>query len=651
MGKIGISLQEVKPEKTPLQKETRLAVRRIAVIGLSLCVLVVVTYGITRADWLEGLLVGITLAMAMLPEELPVIYTVFLTLGAWRMAKNQVLTRSMPAVETLGSATVLCVDKTGTLTLNRMTASVMVVDGTQYDLEASRGADLPEEFHELVEYALLASQKEPFDPAETALDEMGKRALRHTEHIHEDWVLEREYPLSTQLMALSHVWRSPDGKDFVIAAKGAPEAIADLCHLDQARKQKLSQDIEDLASQGLRLLGVAKASFSLAMLPRDQHDFAFEFLGLIGLRDPVRPSIAGAVRECHEAGIRVIMITGDYPGTAQKVAEQIGLEPADLVLTGPELDNLDEQELKERAKETNIFARVVPEQKMRIVKALKDNGEVVAMTGDGVNDAPALKAAHIGVAMGARGTDVAREAAAMVLLDDDFTSIERAVRMGRRIYDNLKKAISYVIAVHVPIAGMSIIPVLFRLPLVLAPIHIAFLEMVIDPACSLIFEAEAEEANIMKRPPRAPDERVFNKRNVLLSLMQGFNVLFIVAAVFFIYLIRDAGEGEIRAVTFTTLVIANLSLILTNRSWERTIRETLRIPNKMLWWIMGGTLALLAMALYLPWAREMFRFASLSPYDLSICIGAGFLSILWFEALKVLSRRKSRDIRRDINHE
>jgi len=436
MGKIGSALEEIEPEPTLLQRETRRVVLNIALLALFLCILVFVVYGATRDDWLEGLLVGITLAMAMLPEEFPVVLVIFLTLGAWRISRNQVLTRNMPAVETLGSATVLCVDKTGTLTLNRMTVAKIVADGVTCDVSKEGSQCLPEDFHELVEFSVLASQRDPFDPVETAIAQLGDHALNNTEHIHDDWILEREYPLSPELLALSHVWRSPDGNEYIIAAKGAPEAVADLCHLDEARKEELWWQIETLANEGLRILGVARASFTLAYLPKDQHDFVFEFLGLVGLEDPVRPGVEDSVRECYGAGIRVIMITGDYPGTARHIAREIGLEPEGNFITGPELDDMEDAELQERIGNVNIFARVVPEQKLRIVRALKANGEVVAMTGDGVNDAPALKAANIGVAMGGRGTDVARESASLVLLDDDFSSIETAVKMGRRIYDS-----------------------------------------------------------------------------------------------------------------------------------------------------------------------------------------------------------------------
>ncbi|HSD82740.1 MAG TPA: HAD-IC family P-type ATPase, partial [Anaerolineae bacterium] len=492
IGKIGKALQAVEPEDTLLQRETNRMVRNLAILGLSLCVLVVVGYGLTRGDWLEGFLAGITLAMATLPEEFPVVLTIFLALGAWRISQKHVLTRRMPAIETLGATTVLCTDKTGTLTLNKMALVQLDVDGETCHLQQSLKGDLPEKFHALVEFSILASQRDPFDPMEKAILQVGDQYLTHTEHLHNDWTLIQEYPLSKKLLALSHVWQSPDQQEYIIAAKGAPEAIANLCHFTPEQLATLMTRITSLASVGLRVLGVARARFQESDLPGDQHDFVFEFIGLIGLADPIRPAVPMAIQNCYRAGVRVIMITGDYPGTAQNIAQQIGLTPHDQVITGPELDQMDEVELRRRIAHTNLFARVVPEQKLRIVEALKADGEVVAMTGDGINDAPALKAAHIGVAMGERGTDVARESGALVLLDDDFSSIVSAVRLGRRIFDNIKKAIGYIFAIHVPIAGMSLIPVLFKWPLMLMPVHILFLELIIDPACSTIFEAEPE---------------------------------------------------------------------------------------------------------------------------------------------------------------
>lgn len=639
VGKIGMALSALETEETLLQKGMRILVRNLALIGLSLCVLVVIIYGLTRGDWLNGVLAGLTLAMAMLPEEFPVVLTVFLALGAWRIAQNQVLTRRPPAIETLGSATVLCVDKTGTLTLNRMSVAKILAAGQFYDLGQNSNTPLPETFHKLVEFSMLASHKDPFDPMEQAIRKLGDDRLVETEHIHQDWKLIREYPLSKDLMALSHVWKSPDGRDYVIAAKGAPEAIADLCHFNNAQWNEMSDAIKAMADDGLRLLGVARASFRQPTLPGEQHDFKFRFLGLIGLADPVRPMVHEAIRQCYTAGIRVIMITGDYPGTAQNIARQINLTPSDEVITGAELDQMSDEELQRKIKSVNIFARVIPEQKLRLVTALKSNGEIVAMTGDGVNDAPALKSAHIGIAMGGRGTDVARESSSLVLLDDDFSSIVTAFKMGRRIFDNIKKAMAYIFAIHVPIAGMSLIPVLFKWPLVLLPVHIVFLELIIDPACSIVFEAEPEEAHVMNRPPRNPKESLFSRKTLVLSIMQGLIVLIILLGVFSISLYRGHGEKDARAITFTTLIIANLGLIMTNRSWSHSILSTLRKPNKALWWVVAGTLIFLSLVLYVPFLRNMFRFSKLHPIDLFICLAAGISSIIWFEGLKIFKRK------------
>jgi Ca2+-transporting ATPase len=611
----------------------------MATIGLSVSAIIVVVYGITRGDWLEALLAGITLGMAVLPEEFPVVLTVFLALGAWRISKARVLTRQAPTVETMGSTTVLCVDKTGTLTLNRMSVAQIYAQGQVYDFRTKASEQLPENLHEIVEFSILASQRDPSDPMEKAFKELGERYLKHTEHLHQDWTLVSEYPLSQELLALSHVWKSPSGEDYIIAAKGAPEAIADLCHFNEEQMRSLSENISVMADDGLRVLGVARARFKQTDLPSNQHDFECKFLGLVGLSDPVRPDVPESIKECYTAGIRVVMITGDYPRTAQSIGRQIGLKSIDQVITGAELDEMDDAELEKRIQATNIFARVMPEHKLRIVNALKANGEIVAMTGDGVNDAPALKSAHIGIAMGGRGTDVAREASSLVLLDDDFSSIVKANRLGRRIFDNLRKAMAYIFAIHIPIIGMSLIPVLFKWPLALLPVHIVFLELIIDPACSLVFEAEPEEPNVMKRPPRNPKEPVFSRRPLVISLLQGASVLLIVLAVFMIARHRGLDEEQVRALSFTTLIVANIALILSNRSWSLTILGTLRSANAALWWVLGGATFFMGLVLYVPFLRKLFGFGMLHATDLIICLIAGVFSILWFEVFKIFNRR------------
>ena len=640
MGKIGTVLQTVERGETRLKREIDRIVRIIALVGISLCAIIVVVYGLTRFNWLEGFLAGITLAMAILPEEFPVVLTIFLALGAWRISQRNVLTRQVPAIETLGSATVLCVDKTGTLTQNRMSVARFFAQGEICDFDSSGSRDVTESCHEVAEYAILACKKDPFDPMEKALLQLKDGDFGTTEHVHANWNLVQEYPLSPDLLAMSNVWRSPDGDRYVIAAKGAPEAIADLCHFDAAAQQDLAVWINTMAADGLRVLGVARASFLLSGLPDGQHDFPFEFVGLVGFADPVRPQVADAVSEAFAAGIRVIMITGDYPLTAQNIARQIGLADSTRYITGNELDAMDEAELRKRIQSVNVFARVVPEQKLRIVNALKATGEVVAMTGDGVNDAPALKSADIGIAMGGRGTDVAREASSLVLLDDNFISIVAAVRLGRRIFDNLKKAMAYIFSIHVPIAGMSLIPVLFNMPLVLLPVHIVFLELVIDPACSVVFESEKEERNVMNRPPRKKDEGLFTRRTLVLCLLQGFVVLAVVLVVYWSALSRGLDESEVRAVTFATIVVANLCLILTNRSWSDTIITSLRTPNRALAWVFAGTITCLLLVLYVPLLQDLFQFGTISPADLLACILAGGISVLWFEGYKVLVRGK-----------
>jgi Ca2+-transporting ATPase len=642
LGRIGKALQQVEPEATPLQRETRRLVHAFALVGLLACVVVIVVYALTRGGaaqaWKEGLLAGIAMAMATLPEEFPVVLTVFLALGAWRISRSSVLTRRMPAVETLGAATVLCVDKTGTLTQNQMTLRQLAVSGGSVDLAGLEGP-LPEDFHGLLENAILASRRDPFDPMERALQAAGGRLLTGSEHLHAGWALGREYPLTPGLLAVSQAWQTGSADQVVIASKGAPEAIADLCHLSPAERASLTQEVASLASSGLRVLGVARGSARSSALPAEHHDLDLEFVGLLGLEDPLRPTVPAAVAECRAAGVRVVMITGDYPATAQSIARQAGLPGCETVITGPELDRMSDEELARRIGGVQVFARVVPEQKLRLVNALKANREVVAMTGDGVNDAPALKAAHIGIAMGGRGTDVAREAASLVLLDDDFSSIVAAVRLGRRIFDNIKKAIAFILAVHVPIAGLSMLPVFFAgWPLLLLPVHIVFLELIIDPACSLIFEAEDAEADVMRRPPRSPEERLFSRRTIGLAVLQGLSVLGVCIGAFLLARVGHSADVA-RALTFTTLVVAFVVIILVNRSWTRSLVAMLRVPNTALRWVVGGTAALLAVVLFVPFPRQLFHFAPLHVGDLLLSVAAGLTCVLWSELLKRSPRR------------
>jgi Ca2+-transporting ATPase len=640
IGKIGKALESVKEEPTKLKKEMGVLVTRLAFIGVALCLLVIVIYFITRGDLLKGFLAGITLAMAMLPEEFPVVLTIFLALGAWRMSKKSVLTRKPAAIETLGSATVLCTDKTGTLTQNKMTVTKLYNGKDFFTVETN--GDFPEEFHEIIEFGILSSQTNPFDPMEKAIINIGEEYLHGTEHLHANWTMEKEYPLSKELLAMSRVFINTASNSKVIATKGAPEAIFDLCHLNETEISTYSKAVAQMASEGLRILGVARNNITPGKLPEIQHDFDFEFVGLIALSDPIRENVPMAVKECYNAGIRVIMITGDYPVTAMNIAREIGLKNYDKCISGPELNEMTEDELCERIREVNVFARVVPEQKLVLVNALKRNNEIVAMTGDGVNDAPALKAANIGIAMGENGTDVAREASSLVLLDDNFASIVGAVRMGRRIFDNLQKALGYIFAVHVPIAGLSLIPVFFAdFPLILWPVHIVFLELIIDPSCSVIFEAEKEEANVMNRPPKNINEPFFGAKKIFISCMQGVGILIVTLLIYFFGLKMGYEEKEVRTLTFVTLIVSNIAVILCNRSWERSIFKILATRNSTVKWVVGGAIAFLALTLYVPFLRDMFQFQPVGILEILFCIVAGFISISWFEIYKAVKSKKT----------
>jgi len=638
IGKIGTALEGVKEEPTHLKKEMGSMVKKLSIIAVILCVLVIIGYTLTRGNLINGFLAGITLAMAMLPEEFPVILTIFMAMGAWRMSKKKLLTRNPSAIETLGSATVLCTDKTGTLTENIMIVTKLYNGKGFHTVEKSD--EFNSGFHEIMEFGILSSQTNPFDPMEKAITGMGKLYLKGTEHIHKNWELIKEYPLSKELLAMSRVFSSKETKEKIIATKGAPEAIFDLCHLNAKEKTRLSEAVEELASDGLRVLGVAKAKINAKGLPEIQHDFSFEFIGLIGLSDPIRKNVKQAVNECYKAGIRVIMITGDYPVTAKHIALEIGLENPEMCMTGQELHAISDAQLCKKIKGINVFARVVPEQKLKIVNALKKNGEIVAMTGDGVNDAPALKSADIGIAMGKKGTDVAREASSLVLMDDNFSSIVAAIRMGRRIFDNLQKALGYTFTIHVPIAGLSLIPILMvHLPLILWPVHIVFLELIINPACSIIFEAEKEEANVMSRPPKKLDEPFFGAKKIWFSCLQGVGILIVTLVVYFGGLHFSFEANQVRTMAFITLIISNLAIILTNRSWTDNIFKIIATPNKAVLWVVGGAIFFLLLILNIPFFLSLFQFQKLTFINIIICSLAGLTTIVWFEIYKLFKMR------------
>jgi Ca2+-transporting ATPase len=611
LGRIGASLAALESGKTGLERETARIVMIVAALAIALSVAMVLYYVTTRGEWLPGILAGLTLAMAILPEEFPVVLTVFLALGAWRISRQGVLTRRMPAIETLGAATVLCVDKTGTLTENRM--SVVDVTGDRSAVLAA---------------AVLACELDPFDPMEKAIVSAADEAATE---LRLRAKLERDYPFTETFLAVCHAWRMPGGAARV-AIKGAPETVLRLCG-EEARMAEL----QGAADKGLRVLAVAAVDWDQPCLD-DPSAYPFKFLGFVALADPIRASVPAAVAQCRRAGIRVVMITGDHPGTALKIAAEAGISTQGGALTGAQIAGMDDAALAQAVRTVNVFARVRPEQKLRLVQAYRAAGEVVAMSGDGVNDAPALKAAHIGIAMGRRGTDVAREAAALVLLEDDFGSIVHTVRLGRRIYENIRNAMRYLISVHVPIAGMSFVPLLLGGPLFLYPVHVVFLEFIIDPACSIVFEAEQTEEGAMERPPRDPGEPLFNLHMLAMSLGLGATMLASVLGAYWWMLHTGRGEGETRAVAFAAIVIANLTLILSSRSREHTIVEMLQSRNPALWWVVGGTLAALTAALTIAPVAELFRFAPLAPADLALAVLAGVAGVIWHEGYKLVRR-------------
>ncbi len=640
IGKIGLSLDSMEMEPPRLRAQIQKIVWLFSGIGAVACVLTTVLFALWRGTWLDGILAGIALGMAMLPEEFPVVLTIFMAMGAWRISQARVLTRRAAAIETLGSSTVLCTDKTGTLTQNRMSISELrQIKGRtkQFDVRSAQG--IPVAFHELLESGFLASAREPFDPMDKAFHELSGKVISDERlALLKSWKLEHTYGLRPDVLAVSQVWQAPNhAGHLLVAAKGAPEAIAELCKLGGRDRAAMTNAIDAMADEGMRVLGVARAVFPKKKLPKLPSGFDFEFIGLVGLADPLRESVPEAVAQCRSAGIRVVMITGDYPATAKAIAQQAGIR-AESVITGDEMAALDDANLADVVKTATVFARIMPEQKLRIVNALKSNGEIVAMTGDGVNDAPSLKAAHIGVAMGGRGTDVAREASSIVLMDDDFGSIVKAVRLGRRIFDNLQKAMGFVTAVHVPIAGLTLLPLIFGLPILFGPVHIAFLEMVIDPVCTLVYEAETEEDAIMSRPPRSPDAPLFSRFLIGWSVLQGGVTLLLVGLIFVVALKQGMPENEVRALTFFSLILSVIGLIFVNRSFGASPVISIKRPNSALVGVLLIVAAMLTLTLTWPLAGSLFRFGPLHLDDLTLAAGAGIVVLLVLASLKHVLR-------------
>jgi Ca2+-transporting ATPase len=621
IGKIGAALATLEPSAAPLQKAIGRLVGWLGLAAGLFCLLVLIAYGLMRGDWLEAALAGITVAIAMIPEEFPMVLAVFLALGAWRLGRRNVLVRRGAVIETLGGATVLCVDKTGTLTENRMTVATLWAQG-------ARSAPTSSDAYPLLTTASLACAAQPVDPMDRALIALARPSS--------DARLERVWPLRTGRLAVVQAWRRAD-QGLLLAAKGAPEAIFGLCRLTAEETAAIRAAIEGLAVEGLRVLAVAEA-IDVVDLPDEPEAAGFIFRGLIGFADPLRSDAADAVREARAAGVKVMMITGDYPATALNIARQAGLDVEAGVLTGDDIAQLDQTTLRARLTAVRVFARVRPEQKLALVEALKANGEIVAMTGDGVNDAPALEAAHIGIAMGRRGTDVAREAADLILLDDSLASIVGGVRLGRRIYDNLRRALTYVTAIHVPIAGLALAPVLLGAPPMLFPVQVVFLELVIDPVCSLVFEGEPSARDSMRRPPRSPRASLFGARQILHGVLQGALILVAVLALY-LWGLTWMAATQARAGAFVALVVGNLTLAVTDAAARDG--RLLDARRWVFWTIAAATGVILLMVLSIPGLAVLFRMAAPPAGFAAICIATGVAAAGWGWLPKMMRRSDS----------
>ncbi len=637
-GKIGSNVASAQDKPTPLQKQTGKLVKFCAAIAAVLCVLVgtftfsnLTDHGL-RERITESILSGITLAMAMIPEEFPVILTVFLSMGAWRLARKKSLVRKLPSVETLGAVSVLCVDKTGTITMNQME----VMDCWTLKTEPSH----------LCEVMGLACETDTYDPMEKAMLSYCQQSGISESHLFGGQML-KEYAFTNELKMMGHVW-SHDG-EIILASKGSPEKVLSLCSLSDADYREVNEKLMNMSSQGLRVIAVAQAVYSrLEEVPALLTDCSLDLLGLIGLVDPPRPSVQKDIAACLEAGIRVVMITGDNGITASSIASKVGIQASDRIITGDDIDKLKDDELAELVKAANIFSRVVPEHKMRIVKAFQKNGHIVAMTGDGVNDAPALKHADIGIAMGKRGSEVSREAADLILMDDNFSTIVETVRDGRRIFDNIRKAIGYVLTIHIPIAFASLLAPLINISpsnLMLLPLHVVLLELVIDPTCSIVLERQPAEKNIMERKPRNLKENILNKKGLLKSVIQG---VVIFAAAFGTYLAfepNNPGNAPVaRTMSLVIIMLANLFLVQVNSSETESVIYSLKLlfKDKVMWAINLGTLTAIVVIIYTP-LSGLLKLAELSLVQLSTSVAIAAAAVLWYEIVKLICRsRKSK---------
>jgi P-type Ca2+ transporter type 2C len=617
VGRIGSALSLIVEEPSLLQRDIRRLISRLGVLALAFCLLVAAVYGWARGDWFQGALTGLTLAISLIPEEFPMVLAVFMALGAWRMAKHNVLIRRSAVIETLGATTLLCVDKTGTITENRMALTCAWREGELYDLSAGEplGDAAP-----VIALAQLASAVRPHDPMDAAIHLVAGSPLSSAPL--------RSYPLRPEFLAFVQVWPEEDGGAHY-AAKGAPETVLRLCGQDAGEAREAEAAVQRLAARGLRVLAVASARFA-ADPGMDPAGLRYEFQGLLGFADPVRADVPAALEEARRAGVSVALITGDYPATALAAANAAGIDTQAGVMTGEDVEGA--VGLDAQLKRVRVFARVMPEQKLRLVEAFRRSGEVVAMTGDGVNDAPALAAADVGIAMGQRGTDVAREASDLILLDDRFASIVAGIRLGRRVFTNLRRAMTYITAIHVPVAGLALLPILLGLPPMLLPMHLVLLELLIDPLCSLVFEGEPSEEDAMRRPPRPADEPLFGFREMLVAGLQGAVLLATVLALYAWLIDRGMPDAEARAAAFLTLVVGHLSLALTDAgSGGRPLLDRGRVA---FWSIGAAAGVVLALALTIPPLARILDFTLPDVPHLLLAAALGVAAGGWFRLVR-----------------
>ncbi|MFD2245514.1 cation-translocating P-type ATPase [Pontibacter ruber] len=636
LGKLGKSLETEKEAETPLQLQIAQFVRRMALFGFMAFLLVWLLNYIESGNVLQGLLFGLTLAMSVLPEEIPVAFSTFMAIGAWRMIRHNILTKSLRTVETLGSATVICLDKTGTITENSMQLA-KVYDYASAQLlntEACTSAAC----HQVLEYAMWASEPTPFDPMEQALHQAYAAAIPTDER--PNYTMVHEYPLAGKPPMMTHLYQNSAGAG-IVASKGAAERIIEVCALPAAARAQLEATIHALAAEGYRVLGVAKTPFKADDYPKDQSEFDWEFLGLVALYDPPKKNIANVLQQFYQAGIKVKMVTGDYPETASAIARESGFRDCGSYLTGNDVMKMPEEELQRQVSEKELFARMFPEAKLRLIHALQNNGEIVAMTGDGVNDGPALKAAHIGVVMGQRGTEIAKRAGALILLDDDLEKMVLAVGLGRKIYSNLKKAVRYIISIHIPIILTVTIPLVlgWKYPNIFTPVHVIFLELLMGPTCSIIYENEPMEKDVMNRDPRHPQSTFLSFRELAISFVQGLLIAAGVLGMYYFAVSSGYSETLTRSLTFLTLLLSNIFLTLVNRSFTYTIFTTLRYHNILIPLVIGLTLVLTVLIYRTPLLQNLFQVEHV-PYHLVLyATGAAFLSVIWVEFYKLIRRQ------------